>query len=236
MEGLGDVEQYIHTLIPESAEYSPKSSQVVNCIDCLMGSFNFRLVDAPHLMSSLRVLRPGDQVRSYTDPLTGERKSFAVPDVIAVGEAKDIPALIDPHRHWTVRACGEWSGDGSGVRLLDPEGAPFKQPYWCDVSFHLRPEPVSMSFWSGELPPPGKAHVPFGSPCEEAQAASFSNPWSGALIQVPGAGRARFWVEFEFGKFLLPAESNSLDLLAPDLVRAVADGFQVGFLQGWRGE
>lgn len=58
------------------------------------------------------------------------------------------------------------------------------------------------------------------------------NPRAGAIMEVPKAGCARFWIAFEFGKFLTPQMRDTLDLLAPCIVKSAQEYFGVSFVQG----
>ena len=61
----------------------------------------------------------------------------------------------------------------------------------------------------------------------------FCDPRSGEPIEVSEAGAARFWIEFELGKFLFPdIENGKLELLNPEIVEAAKMHFGVGFVQG----
>jgi hypothetical protein len=93
-----------------------------------------------------------------------------------------------------------------------------------------------MSAWDFTIPT-NKTIPAFGSRCEaEPDAGIFSNPWTGSAIEVAGAGCARFWIEFEFGKFVLPRIEDRLDLLSPAVVNLAEDCFKSGFIQGCRFE
>jgi hypothetical protein len=49
---------------------------------------------------------------------------------------------------------------------------------------------------------------------------------------VPDAACARFWVEFEFGKWLVPKVEESFDLIHPSLLTTAIECFGVGFAPG----
>jgi hypothetical protein len=76
--------------------------------------------------------------------------------------------------------------------------------------------------------------VPFRDPCDPAQTEGiFINHKTGETIFLPGAGCARFWIEFAFGKWLFPEmKGNDLDLLRPHVVDAAQKAFSVRFAQG----
>jgi hypothetical protein len=62
--------------------------------------------------------------------------------------------------------------------------------------------------------------------------AVFRNPWNNGIIKVPNAACAQFWIEFQFGNWLVPKIEGSLNLLPPDIVAAAVDCFGQSFAQG----
>ena len=62
----------------------------------------------------------------------------------------------------------------------------------------------------------------------------FPNPWTGGVIEVADAGCARFWIEFEFGKFIYPKITDNLEVMNPEIVSAGEDCFGTKFAQGCR--
>jgi hypothetical protein len=75
----------------------------------------------------------------------------------------------------------------------------------------------------------------FGEPWNgESTIGIFTNPWTGEAIEVPNAASARFWIEFEFGKFIYPRIDKSFDVFDPRLVEKAEECFQTKFVQGCR--
>jgi hypothetical protein len=60
----------------------------------------------------------------------------------------------------------------------------------------------------------------------------FRNPKTGAAIEVQNAACARFWIEFQFGKWLFPKIGDSLDLLRPSILAVASDIFRTSLAQG----
>ena len=74
----------------------------------------------------------------------------------------------------------------------------------------------------------------FGKPCgKQSRTALFRHPLTGALIEVANASCARFWVEFEFGKWLLPKIDDSLNILDPAITDLTDQCFGLAFAQGF---
>jgi hypothetical protein len=51
----------------------------------------------------------------------------------------------------------------------------------------------------------------------------------GAIIEVPQAACARFWIEFHLGKWLLPKTANHLGLIHPTIEVRAIERFGIGF-------
>ena len=75
----------------------------------------------------------------------------------------------------------------------------------------------------------------FGDPNSPIQSTGvFTQPWTGERVEVAEAGSARFWIEFEFGKWLLPKMNDSFDVLRPELMTAIQSCFGMRFVQAGR--
>ena len=229
------MEQYIHTLIPSNSVFVPKPDQIAEFLEYLVSSFGFRVISARPFQQGIRVAKPSGRVRTGTDPLTGETISIPVHDRIKVENFPEILPLIEGTKQYDVLVSGDWGIANRPLVLATPDAVPFEQDYLCEVGCHLRPTPVSMSCWAAASAPNGSVIPSFGEPCDSSRkTGTFSHPWTGEALEIPDAGCARFWIEFEFGKFLLPVMSNSLELLNRPVVAKAQECFQIAFAQGWR--
>lgn len=212
------MEQYIHTLISVDSDFVPDPAQVASFFDELVSQFKFSPIsDRRRWLPGLLVARPSEGLR-----LSPER-------------FEDIPALIEGSQHYTVTQSGQWGIKDRPVVLFKTDGVPYQESYTCIVGCELRPESVSTSAWDLEAGPNRRNIPAFGSPCKnENRNGIFPNPWTGDAIEVADAGCARFWVEFEFGKFLYPGVNNSLEVLNPSMVLAAEQCFRTKFAQGCR--
>ncbi len=77
--------------------------------------------------------------------------------------------------------------------------------------------------------------IPFGDECDESDSLGvFTHPHTLEVIEVPGAGCARFWIEFELGKFLFPELADGdTAILHPAVVGLASENFGVEFIQGF---
>jgi hypothetical protein len=170
------------------------------------------------------------------NPMTGEKSMRPDPDRTRIDASDEIPALIEDSAHFTVWAPGEWSSDDLPIAVFTPDGKPFTKNYRCQVGCELRPSPVSTSAWDLEAGPNIRNVPLFGrSPCgSEDDTGIFPNSWTGEVIEVPHAGCARFWIEFEIGKFIYPKVGRNLDVLNPSIVEQAEQCFHTKFVQGCR--
>lgn len=105
----------------------------------------------------------------------------------------------------------------------------------CTVRCERRPEAVSTSAWDVEAGSYRHDIPEFGSACKNnVRNGIFSNPWTGDAIEVADAGCARFWIEFEFGRFIYPKMTNGLEVLSPPIVLGAEQCFRAKFAQGCR--
>lgn len=227
--------QYMHTLIAANSRFFPQADQIERFFELLTTDYYFRIISGEPFQPGLRIIKPSGRFRTVTDQFTGETWSIPGFDRVNVDTVSDVRRTIEGLEHYSVLASGEWPSECHPMRLLTTDASPFDGSYLCEASCQIRPKPVSKSCWN-EIAYPNVHAVPHFAECCEMESATgiFSHPWTGKLIEVPNAGCARFWIEFEFGKFLLPQMTDSLNLLNPPTVSAIEECFETGFVQGWR--
>lgn len=218
------VEQYVHTLIPNEPRFSPTSEQICCFLDGLSA------LGAAPLNPELLLLKPSGRLRPFTDPLTGETKSFPANDRVNLKNIADLAPTIEALQQYYVAL------EGQGPPRVPPfplysEDAPFTGNYSFTVACCLRAEPVSMSNLGNEQT---EDHVPFfGEACKaRSRTALFRHPVTEELIEVADASCARFWVEFELGKWLLPHIGSSLEILDPTIIKLAARIFWLAVRTG----
>jgi len=229
------VEQYIHNLIATDPEFVPQSVQIEKFFELLTSEHQYRIISDKPFQRGLRVTKPSGKFRSVNDPMTREHLSIEIIDHIKLDKITNVSLSISDLSNYAVSASGEWASESQPLVLLTTDEVAFDGVQLCDVGCHVRPEPVSTSCWD-MCGSPNVRNVPeFGTACEMNSAIGiFSHPWTGALLEVPNAGCCRFWIEFEFGKFLLPKMTEGLDLFPPLMVSKIEDCFRTRFGQGWR--
>ncbi|SRR6266436_1879859 len=219
------VEQYVHTLIPQDTQFCPKPEQVSRFVDSLT-----KLGAAP-LDAELKILKPSGRVRSFTDPLTGEIRTIPGKEIIALDSAANLGRTISTLEQYVL----VMEGHGPPTLPAFPlyvDGIPFTETYSFSVQCCVEAEPVSMSDLGDEES--GDDAPSFGTPCaKQSGNGLFRHPLTSAPIEVANASCARFWVEFEFGKWLLPKIDDSLNIVDPAITGAANQCFGLTFAQGF---
>jgi hypothetical protein len=212
-------EQYAHLLIANRVDFAPQPEKIADFLERLIA-----LKSAP-LGATLRVGKLSGTLRTGLDSLTGEKIFLQKRAFISLESVFEIGQHLAGLEDYDVLL----SGRGPAKLPLFPlytmrgsEWSEFEGPYAYEVRCCLRAEAVSTC----ETPP-------FGTPyLSEKRTGVFRHPYSGAIIEVRNAGCARFWIEFEFGKWLFPKIANSLNLLQPPILANAVDTFGTGFAQG----
>lgn len=212
-------EQYTHLLIPDRMDFVPRPEQVAAFLIALES------VGGAPIRGALRVGKLSGKVRVGSDSLTGERISIPGRDFVPLAAFPELPMHLGDLDDYDVVLSGEGPPTLPPFALYTIENSQqieYREAYGYDVLCRLRRDAVSTC----DVPP-------FGSPCQSAgQPGIFHNPVSGARLEVPNAACARFWIEFEFGKWLVPRISTNLDLLQPAILRNALSSFGTGFAQG----
>jgi hypothetical protein len=225
-----EIEQYVHCLIAAESDFVPKPIHVAEFFQVLVTSFGFRLNSDPQSFLKFRVRTSSGKRRTSTNAYTGETWSFPVYDRVEADAIRDLASAIERLEDYRVFVPGEWEMGNRPLTLMPPDGAPYNGKYLCEVSCHLRCGSVPMSC-APTNPDPPKIDRPYHA--TETTQILFSNPLTGAKMTVPSVACSRFWIEFEFGKFLLPEITASLDILSPAIVTRTEECLQTRFVQGW---
>jgi hypothetical protein len=210
--------QYSQLLIPDAADFIPAPAQVAAFLENLVS-----LGCAPR-KATIRVGKRTGQFHIGTDPLTGTQISVPKREFFST-------ALSE--------VCNQLIGLDDYIVLIEGKGPPkiapftlytvedsverrFNEEYWYGISCNLREEVVSTC----EAPP-------FETPCvPNSRVGIFRDPRTGATIQVADSSCARFWLEFQFGKWLFPSVNGNLNLLEPSILKVAMKAFGRAFAQG----
>lgn len=212
--------EYTHLLIPDRVDFVPDPAQV--------GAFLASLVSmgAAPLEQKLTVSKLSGAVRSFLNPFTGKTETQAMRQAETEKDLSGVPTAIKGLDDYDVTVAGK------GPPKLCAFDFDFKGAYDFLVHCRLRAEVVSTSDWHDEVPIKRKVEF-FGQPCSSKNRLGiFHDPNTLEVIEVPNAGCARFWIEFEYGKTLFPAIEHSLELIDPSIIHAAEKEFESKFVQG----
>lgn len=211
--------EYSHTLIPDRVEFVPDPEQVGNFLSSLVS------IGAAPLKPAVAVSKPSGEVQTFLNPFTGATDSLAVRKATKLSSLAAVPGALNSLDDYDVTLTGK------GPPKLPAFTFDFKGSYDFLIHCCLRAEVVSTSDWHDEIPITQKVE-PFGQPCSpQDRIGIYHNPNTLKVIEVPNAGCARFWIEFEFGKMLFPPIEDRLDLIDPQIVETAQMAFGVPFLQ-----
>jgi hypothetical protein len=214
-------EQYSHLLIARDVGFVPATSHVCR--------FLVKLTELGVLSPKpdLVLRTPSSTFREGVNPFTGEVMRIPRKDVRPVADLAAYESAAKQLSDYEIEASSEWNP------RLPPLPIEFTEQYFIGVTSTISSVPRSTSHYVPESEPVLNV-VDFGEPCENRPTFGvFTNPHDLSIIQVPDAGAARFWIQFELGKFLFPMLPNgSLDILASEIVESAEQIFGVGFNQG----
>jgi hypothetical protein len=212
--------EYAHTLIPTQVDFVPDGTRVASFLSALDST------GALPLKSTVAVSKLTGEVQTFKHPKTGEAESFAIRKLKKLKSLAAVPSAIKGIEDYNLSVMGEGPPQLPAF-LFDHPGS-----YEFVVNCCLRAELVSTSDWHDEVPIKRKVKF-FGQPCgPKDRLGIFHNPNTLEVIEVPNAGCARFWIEFEYGKMLFPQIEDRLDLIEPRLVQIAEKEFGITFTQG----
>jgi hypothetical protein len=221
---------YEHTLIAGRPDFVPDPEQVCEFLEALVA------IGAAPLEPTITVSKLSGEVRFIPNPLkSGTLYCREMREWWKVNDLAELPSALKGLEYYNV------SFNGRGPPKVPP--FPFELDYQDEYDFLvqccLREEVVSTSHWNDEIRRDNEVRrepkaEPFGRPCSPRDRVGiFHRPKDLAIIEVPNAGCARFWVAFECGRLFPPIEDR-LDLLDAAIVRAAEREFGVDFVQGCR--
>jgi len=212
--------EYTHTLIPDQVDFVPDPKQIRAFLASLIS------LGAAPLEPSFGVSMPSGKGITFTNPFTGKTESFGT---YKSKKVKSVAGISD-----ALKELDDYNlvVSGKGPPKLPAIKFDYKGRYEFDVHCCQRAEVVSTSDWHDEVPVKQKVEF-FGRPCNpKSRLGIFHHPKTLKVIEVPMAGCARFWIEFEYGKMLFPRIKDSLDLIEPKIIGAAESDFRVKFIQG----
>ena len=218
-----DAEQYSHTLIAKPKNFTPSAAQIERFLSSIV-----RRNVVPH--NPTLILRiPTGKFREYpyVNPFTGEKIKFEIKDRKKLDRLEEIASALEPLQEYEIEVAS------FGTPKLPPLVIDVEGPYHIGVTCFVYSTPRSTSDLH-ENSVAGENVIPYLKPCVELpRDGYFTDPHTMKTIKIPDAGCARFWVQFELGKFLFPEFSNeNLEFLNPVIVSEAKRIFDIDFVQG----
>jgi hypothetical protein len=215
------MEQYIHLLIARPDDFAPLRQQIAAFCQSLIDHRVLPNVDR------LSVSTPSGQVRTVTNPFTGEPYSFPTYAHQRLQKLDEFEAAANGLANYCLHLEGDGTPDIPPVPIDSPD------PYSIAVRCHVTAVPYSTSSIYDNDNYTAQ-YVQFNRPCEDSVPFGyFTAPTSHETVEVADAGRARFWIEFELGKWLFPSvKRNNLSILNPTILKWAERDFGIQFAQG----
>ena len=216
---------YRHTLIAIPKDFVSSGAQVQDFLSEVVG---MGVVPGPPRLDGQM---PSGKTRTVMNPFTFQEDIREIMTPLKIEGVNDVSAIINGLREYFVGASG------FGQPTIAPIPLKFDEPYHLEVRCLVFADLHSTSDLHEESNSVSEA-IPYGEMCPMAlERGLFSNPHDLKVIEVADAGCVRFWIEFEFGKFLFPKiEGDNLSLLNPVIVETAVRTFGIAFVQGcWWG-
>jgi len=207
--------RYAHTLIPSSTQATPTPVQVQ--------SFLSAMIERGAIPGdvSITLRTPSTRTRQGINPFTRQLETWPMKDHSHLQSVTQAASAISSHQDYEIVASGVGRPNHPPIPL------DFFEPYYlgitCIVSSTLRTTSDHHNC------------VPYyGEPCTSPTSIGyFTNPHTAELIEVPRAGCAQFWIEFELGKSLFPPlPDQNLNILDPSIIQQAESIFALQFVQG----
>ncbi|MDZ4779210.1 MAG: hypothetical protein SGJ19_03050 [Planctomycetia bacterium] len=214
-------EQYTHTLIPYSPTLVPFAGEIQSFMQFVVET------GVVPTRAQVQLLTPTDEVRIVTNPFTGRVHELRRKERKVIENCADIERSCESLRDYQIVASG------IGVPRTTSLPMTINGPYYLSVTCRVSSTLCSTSH-DVSVDATSRGTAPYGTPVDQSSLIGFfANPHTGRCIEVANAGSARFWIEFQFGKFLFPAfDDDSLVIVNPVIVSAAERCFRTSFAQG----
>jgi hypothetical protein len=217
------MEQYSQTLIATAKEFIPSGQQIETFLSMML---ELNVVPGDPKIG-LRI-RTG-KIREYpfVNPFTQKKMTAEVKDCKQIENLASVSEALKALNDYEIEVAS------FGQPKQPPLEVDFKDSYHVGVTCFVSSKPRSTSDLHDDKKN-GKQSALYNQLCPEMPAEGlFTNPHTLETIKVQDAGYARFWVQFELGKFLLPKfDKNGLELLNPLIVAEAEKIFGIKFVQG----
>lgn len=234
---------YTHLLIPLSPEYRPEPDAVALFVQGIIENGN---VPSPFTISFSRVTKGEPRVRKLRNAMTGETI-----DIRGPSRRNEQPLTLSRPPQIIERAAEQQEYDvtieGEGAASARPcvvgyvennEWNPMAGPDHLEIRCRVRSNIVRLFSLKSE----DDLHKPLDfanykprlhEDCSiDEREGIFEHPETGA-IRIPNSGCGKFWIEFNYGKFLFPRlKNNGVNVLDDSILMMAKKAFGCDFVQG----
>jgi hypothetical protein len=233
---------YRHFLIPSSPEFRPNANGVA---DFVSGMIRNGYTSSDATIAFAQVTRHGPRTRQVRFPKTGETIEIPRPTRTAekshqLTDACEITQLAASLLEYDVLVSGQAVPSHPPLKVgyvKDGAWQPMDEAYHLELRCRVRENIVRLYL----LGSPDDLHRPpdianyrpsFDEHCPASERCGlFVHPETGP-IRIENAGCGRFWVEFNYGKWLFPrAEGGDVNVLDESVVTLAHTIFNTTFVQ-----
>jgi hypothetical protein len=233
---------YRHLLIPSSAEFRPTAKCLADFVD---GMIQNAFVSTGATIAFAKVTKHGPRTRQVRFPTTGETIEIPRPTRSAekseqLTDAHQIAEFAAIQAEYDVRVNGEALPVNPPLEVghvKDGAWQPMDGPYYLQIQCRVRDNVVRLYTLESpdELNRPAdiaKYRPRFDEDCSASENVGlFVHPETGP-IWIKNAGCGKFWIEFNYGKWLFPRASfGDVSVLNKSVVSLAETTFDTAFVQ-----
>lgn len=226
------MEQYVQLLIPADTQFAPKPEQISGFLQLVIDLFGCRIDCNRSYIHALRILKlmSKAEINAAIEAQSGPVKTFPLLETLKLKEISEIPLRTETLSRFSVNASVIWSGGEPPITIPSALWPKSTESLSGSISLEVHPESVMTSnvwYQDGEW-----VLSRFRDPVDEPQSVgAFTHPLSRRNIEIDDAGSARFWLEFDFGEWIVPHLPEDFSLLNPPLVGLAESHFGVKMSQ-----
>jgi hypothetical protein len=236
-------ESYTHLLISVSKTYRPPAQAICHFLERMIQTGS---AGQDHKISFGKVVKSEPRSWEGLNPFTREMHKHTMPSrrrqrAEHLSAASQIAALAEQEPEYDVSIVSTVPPTHPPLEIggIEKDGTwqAWTAHYHLGIHCRVRNSLVRLCYLkSGEDPngPLPEIWIPmFDEDCSEDELDGFfEHPLSPSPIRVPKAGCGRFWIEFEYGKWLYPKLKNdSVVLLDLDVTRLATETFGTAFVE-----
>ena len=206
-------ESYTHLLISVSKSYRPTAQPVCQFLEQMIQT---GAIGRDHEISFGKVVKDEPRTWKGPNPFTGKMQRHRMPSrrrprAEHLSAASQIVPLAEQEQEYDVSVVSTLPPTNPPLDIggVDEKGTwqSWAEPYHLEICCRVRESLVRLCHLkSGEDPnTPDFWNPKFDEDCTDDESEGFfEHPLLPSPIRIPNAGCGRFWIEFEYGKWLYP--------------------------------